>query len=56
MDVLVLRLLLDASFFMAIFNPLISGNHQKIDEWREEQALLKTKRRRPDLAEKYRKE
>ena len=35
---------------------LISGNHQKIDEWREEQALLKTKRRRPDLAEKYRKE
>ena len=30
MDVLVLRLLLDASFFMAIFNPLISGNHQAI--------------------------
>ena len=35
---------------------LISGNHQKIDEWREEQALAKTKQRRPDLAEKYGKE
>lgn len=30
MDVLVLRLLLDASFFMAIFNPLISGSNQMI--------------------------
>lgn len=28
MDVLMLRLLLDASFFMAIFNPLISGSNQ----------------------------
>ncbi len=27
MDVLILRLLLDASFFMAIFNPLISGSN-----------------------------
>lgn len=27
MDVLVLRLLMDASFFMAIFNPLIAGEH-----------------------------
>ena len=35
---------------------LISGNHQKIDEWRTEQALIKTNHRRPDLAEKYRKE
>lgn len=35
---------------------LISGNHQKIDEWRAEQALAKTKQRRPDLAEKYGKE
>ncbi len=30
MDVLILRLLLDASFFMAIFNPLISGSNQAI--------------------------
>ena len=35
---------------------LISGNHAKIDEWRTEQALVKTNLRRPDLAEKYRKE
>ena len=30
MDVMLLRLLLDASFFMAIFNPLISGSNQVI--------------------------
>jgi len=30
MDVLMLRLLLDASFFMAVFNPLISGSNQAI--------------------------
>ena len=35
---------------------LISGNHAKIDEWRLEQSLEKTKQRRPDLAEKYGKE
>ncbi len=35
---------------------LISGNHANIDKWREEQALLKTERRRPDLYEKFRKE
>lgn len=28
---------------------LLSGDHQKIKEWRERQALLRTKRRRPDL-------
>ena len=28
---------------------LLSGNQKKINEWREEQALLKTKLRRPDL-------
>ena len=28
---------------------LLSGNTPKIDEWREEQALLKTKQKRPDL-------
>ena len=28
---------------------LLSGNHKKIDEWREKKALEKTKKRRPDL-------
>lgn len=28
---------------------LLSGNHQKIEKWREEQATKKTKKRRPDL-------
>lgn len=30
-------------------NILLSGNEAKIDEWREEQALIRTKERRPDL-------
>ena len=33
---------------------LLSGDHAKVDEWRLEQALLRTKERRPDLYEKYR--
>ncbi len=28
---------------------LLSGNHQKIEEWRHEQALYRTKEKRPDL-------
>jgi tRNA (guanine37-N1)-methyltransferase len=28
---------------------LMSGNHAKIDAWREEQSLIRTKERRPDL-------
>lgn len=28
---------------------LLSGNHQKVDEWRREQSLLRTRERRPDL-------
>ena len=28
---------------------LLSGNHQKIEEWREKQSLERTKKRRPDL-------
>ena len=32
---------------------LLSGNHGAIDEWRETQALLDTKRLRPDLFEKH---
>ncbi len=30
-------------------NVLTSGNHKKINEWRKEQALLVTKKNRPDL-------
>ena len=30
---------------------LLSGNHSKIEQWRYEQALLRTKQRRPDLLE-----
>ncbi|HUW22077.1 MAG TPA: tRNA (guanosine(37)-N1)-methyltransferase TrmD [Candidatus Bathyarchaeia archaeon] len=28
---------------------LLSGNHQKIENWRQEQALKRTRKRRPDL-------
>ncbi len=35
---------------------LLSGNHAKIATWRKEQALLRTKERRPDLYEKYQKQ
>jgi tRNA (guanine37-N1)-methyltransferase len=28
---------------------LMSGNHKKIDEWRHEQSIQRTKNRRPDL-------
>lgn len=31
---------------------LLSGNHKKVDEWRREQSILRTKERRPDLFEK----
>ena len=34
---------------MDVPGELISGNHKKIAKWREEQALLRTKKRRPDL-------
>lgn len=34
---------------MDVPEELISGNHEKIAEWREEQALLRTKKRRLDL-------
>ncbi len=32
---------------------LLSGDHAKVDAWRLEQALLRTKERRPDLYGKY---
>ena len=31
---------------------LLSGHHQKVDEWRHEQSLLRTAEKRPDLLEK----
>lgn len=34
---------------MAVPDVLLSGNHQKIAEWREEQSLKRTLLRRPDL-------
>lgn len=33
---------------------LLSGDHAKVDAWRLEQSLARTKERRPDLYEKYR--
>lgn len=32
---------------------LLSGNHAKVDEWRLEQSIERTKKLRPDLYEKY---
>lgn len=32
---------------------LLSGDHQKIEEWRKIHSLIKTKKRRPDLFHKY---
>lgn len=37
---------------MEVPEVLLSGDHQKIKEYREEQALKKTKEKRPDLLEK----
>ena len=34
---------------MDVPKELLSGNHKVITEWREEQALVRTKKRRPDL-------
>ncbi len=44
--------------FMGVKVPevLLSGHHKNIEKWRHEQALLRTKERRPDLYEKYVKE
>ncbi len=32
---------------------LLSGNHAEIDKWRENQSILRTKERRPDLYKKH---
>jgi tRNA (guanine37-N1)-methyltransferase len=37
---------------MQVPEVLMSGNHAKINEWRREKSLLKTKNKRPDLIEK----
>ena len=34
---------------------LLSGNDQKISEWKMEQALLRTKERRPEMYENFKK-
>ena len=34
-------------------NVLVSGNHQKIAQWRKQQQILKTKKNRTDLYKKY---
>ena len=34
---------------------LVSGHHEKIDSWRQEQRIMRTKQKRPDLWEKYKK-
>ena len=31
---------------------LLSGNHANINAWRDEQSLLRTQKKRPDLLEK----
>ncbi|MFF5817087.1 MULTISPECIES: tRNA (guanosine(37)-N1)-methyltransferase TrmD [Lysinibacillus] len=38
---------------MKVPDVLLSGNHAKIEQWREEQSLKRTFERRPDLLEKY---
>jgi tRNA (guanine37-N1)-methyltransferase len=38
---------------MAVPEVLLSGNDKRIDEWRHEQSLERTKARRPDLFEKF---
>ena len=37
---------------MRVPEVLLSGNHEKIAEWRREQSLQRTRERRPDLFEK----
>jgi len=38
---------------MKVPDILLSGNHKLIKDWRKEQAIFKTKRRRPDLYKKF---
>lgn len=41
---------------MNVPDVLLNGDHAKIQQWRHEQAKLRTQQRRPDLWEKYEKE
>ena len=41
---------------MPVPEVLLSGNHQRIAEWRLAQRLERTRARRPDLYEKYQEE
>ncbi len=41
---------------MRVPEVLLSGNHQRIAEWRREQALKRTKKRRPDILEEAKKD
>ena len=34
---------------MKVPEVLLSGNHAAIEQWRQEQAMLQTEQRRPDL-------
>jgi tRNA (guanine37-N1)-methyltransferase len=36
---------------MKVPDVLLSGNHAEIQKWREEQALIRTRQKRPDLLE-----
>jgi len=38
---------------MKVPDVLLSGNHAKIEQWREEQSLKRTFERRPDLLDQY---
>jgi len=38
---------------MKVPDILLSGNHAKIEQWREEESLKRTFERRPDLFENY---
>ncbi len=37
----------------AVPQELLSGNHKLIEKWRLEQSIERTRKRRPDLYEKY---
>ena len=38
---------------MAVPDVLLSGHHANIEKWREEQSLIRTKERRPDMYDSY---
>ena len=38
---------------MAVPDVLLSGHHAQIAQWRRQQALVRTRERRPDLWEKF---